>query len=194
MQDRMYVTTTLLQPEPAWLPHMSSQNKMCEDHSLTELRTDKIISKKKYPLFPRSFRKVKKCKIAGSTWRHIARNSSRANQLSNFNGAKWFVSFPSKLKCGWLVMQKTQLCSFIMERSTVNTVQPAYQSKRYELIITNEFQYEILSVHFWRKPSNKNYIYIGSPHYVWVDVFADLHSERNLCYKHYTYMASHLCG
>jgi len=63
-----------------------------------------------------------------------------------------------------------------MERSTANTVQPAYQSKRYELIITNEFQYEILSVHFWRKPSNKNYIYIGSPHYVWVDVFADLHS------------------
>jgi len=90
-------------------------------------------------------------------------------------------------------MRKTKLSSFIMERSTVK-VQPAYQSKRHELIITHEFQDEILSVHFWRMPSNKNHIYMASPHYVCIDVFADLHSARNLCYKHYSYMASRLCG
>jgi hypothetical protein len=46
----------------------------------------KIISETKYPLFPKNFKKGETCKFFWSTWRHIARNSSRTSQSAILMG------------------------------------------------------------------------------------------------------------
>jgi hypothetical protein len=133
-----------------------------------------IDTRKEVLSFATNFRKCKNVNFFEITSRHI--------------GEKWLVSFASKspsarfnnLSC------RRPIYAVSLWRETQHT--------KTNKQIRHEFQDGILSVHFWRMPSNKNRIYMVSPHYVCADVFADLHSERNLCHKHYTYMASHLCA